>query len=920
MRHFLLLYFFLLLFPSSAQKLKLSDHWAIKSTLEVKEPDKKVASVGYSVADWYSTSLPATVLNVFVKNGTYPDPRLAMNNFRIPDVSDKFNNRFGLSTYSYLNDKRNPWKYPYWFRTETVFPKQYKGKHVWLIFNGINYRADIWVNGHLVADSSQVSGMFRRFRFDIAPYALPGEKNCIAVKIYQVDHPGDPEPGTQFEVFGTTRGHATDIFKDETLKMSGGWDCAPVVRDRNMGIYQDVFVKATGDVTLEHPYVTTTLPLPDTSRADIRITAELSNLSGHAVKGRLIANIQLLNELEFPSYTKQLGGLMRSVEVGKEIVLQPGEKREVELSPDEFEKLTIHNPCLWYPNGYGKQYLHRLRLSFRTAGGESDVKEVTFGIRQVTTELKRIGDEAGRIFRVNGKRIFCKGGWLQPDMLLDMSRKRIFDEARLLAEAGMNVVGSEDMPAPTDDMMEACDKYGLMYWEIFFQCWRMYPGSDWAHYPLDHALAKAEVRDMVLRYRNHPSVTAWFLANEVIVDEDLYRAAKGTVKQLDPARPFIPTTSIDWNVEKLTPYMQEDLPTGMTDDGAPDYNWNPPAYYFDKVNEVHLQMFRNELGVPSMPVYSSLKKFIPTVTIPRSQTRNPIYPLDSLWAEHGAWDGNNYCFRSYDNAIRTLYGNPATAEEYADRAQLVNADSYRAMFEAANHRMWNITSGVMLWKLNSCWPDVGWQIYDWFLQPNAAYYFSKKATEPLHIQMNADSRMVSVINAMHHDRNRLTVEASVIDFNMKTVWNRTDTVSVAADSYREMTSVPKQTSGTPVYFVKLTLKDAAGNLLSDNLYWQCSQHEDFSALTLLPKPQLKQQITMLEQDKETHWTIRLKNETGQLSFFNRLSLMDDKSKEEILPSFWSDNYITLFPGEEKTITVVVAKEELKGKEPEIEIR
>ena len=192
--------------------------------------------------------------------------------------------------------------------------------------------------------------------------------------------------------------------------------------------------------------------------------------------------------------------------------------------------------------------------------------------------------------------------------------------------------------------------------------------------------------------------------------------------------------------------------------------------------------------------------------------------------------------------------------------------------------------------------------------------------EPLHIQLNADSRMVSVINATHHDRNRLTVEASVIDFDMKTVWSRTDTVSVAADSYREIVTVPKQTSGTSIYFVKLALKDVAGKLLSDNLYWQCSQHEDFSALALLTKPQLTRQITMSEQGRETQWTIRLKNETSQLSFFNRLSLTDEKSREEILPSFWSDNYITLFPGEEKTVRVVVANEDLEGKQPEIEIK
>ena len=194
-------------------------------------------------------------------------------------------------------------------------------------------------------------------------------------------------------------------------------------------------------------------------------------------------------------------------------------------------------------------------------------------------------------------------------------------------------------------------------------------------------------------------------------------------------------------------------------------------------------MFRNELGVPAIPAYSSLLRFIPSANPEHPQNRkNPIFPLDSIWAEHGAWDGLNYCFRGYDNAIRTLYGNPTTVKQYADNAQLVNADSYRAMFEAANHRMWDITSGVMIWKLNSCWPDVGWQIYDWFLNPGAAYFFAKKAMEPLHIQMNGNNRSLSVINATQRSHHGLTVKAQIIDWNMKVLWSYKDTVSVKADS------------------------------------------------------------------------------------------------------------------------------------------
>lgn len=907
-------------FVADAQKIKLSENWFIKNSLEVKLADEVVSTVQYKPDGWYQTSVPTTVLNVFVKNGTYPDPHFAMNNFLIPDVSDAFNAKQDLAKYSYLKGKENPWKDPYWYRTEVVVPSQYQNKQIWLTFNGINYRADVWVNGHLVADSKKTVGMFRRFKFNITSHAHVGVKNCIAVKIYQVDHPGEPDPGTQFVVFGKSRGHATDIFKDETLKMSGGWDCVPVVRDRNMGIYQDVFLEATGNVSIEDPFVTTTLSLPDTTRADIRLQTELKNNSDKIIKGVLIAKIDLISNLEFPSYTKHLGGSMPTITVKKEISINPNDIQTVVLDPKEYLTLLVKNPYLWYPNGYGKQYLHRLNLSFEINGKVSDKQEVTFGIRQVTTELKRIGDDYGRVFRINGQRIFCKGGWLQPDMMLDRNRKRVFDEARLLAEANVNIVGNEDDPSPTDDVIESYDKYGLMYWEIFFQCWRMYPGTETAHYPLDHALATAEVNDMVKRYRNNPSIVAWFTANEVIVDEDIYTSTKKAVKTLDPSRPFIPSTSIDWDVDKLTPYIKDDLPTGTTDDGAPDYNWNPQPYYFDKVEEVHLQMFRNEMGVPSIPVYSSLRKFIPSVNPDHLQNlSNPIYPLDSVWAEHGAWDGPNYCFRAYDNAIRALYGNPTTAQQYADNAQYVNADSYRAMYEGANHRMWDITSGVMLWKLNSCWPDVGWQIYDWFLNPNAAYFFSKKAMEPLHIQMNANSRQLSIINATHRLQQSLSIEAEIIDYNMNVLWKYTDSVSVQADSYKEYTAIPKPMDSKPIYFVKLTLKDKSGRLISDNLYWNCAQHEDFSELAALPKVKLKKTVSITDQGNELKIEVKLKNEGNSLSFFNRLKLCKENTGVEVLPTFWSDNFVTLFPGEEKTITAVVAKSDLAGANPLIDI-
>jgi beta-galactosidase/beta-glucuronidase len=893
------------------QALVLRNGWQLKSTLEVNATAQDISKVGYNAQSWYPTTVPSTVLSAFVRDGVYPNPLIGLNNYLIPDVSDAFNRKLGLAKYSYLKDGKNPWKDPYWFRTEVVLPSTYKGKTIWLEFKGINYRADIWVNGHQVADHQDVAGMFRRFKFDITRYCIVGSKNCLAVKIYQVDHPGDPQPGTQLKVFGNTRGHCDDIFQDETMKMSGGWDCAPLIHDRNMGIYQDVVISTTGKVSIENPYVVSTLPNHDATKANLTISAEIKNTSGKVVSGLLKAQISLLNDIEFPTYTKHITGYLRPIQIEKEISLQPGETKTITFSPDKFPSLCINKPYLWYPNGYGEQYLHHLKLSFL-----SDVKELDFGIREVTTRLEKRGDDYGRVFMINDKRIFCKGGWLQPDAMLQADRKRIFDEARLLAEANVNIVGSEDAPSPPDEVLESFDKYGLMYWSVFFQCYRMYPGTPSEHNPLDHKLATTEVRDIVRRYRNNPSVIAWFATNEVIVDEDLYRSTRQAVKALDPSRPFIPTTSHDWNIDRLTPYMKEDMPTGTTDDGEPDYRWCPPAFFFNKVEEVHLQQFRNELGVPSIPLYSSLRKFIPTSAIrPAGTASDSIFPLDSIWAEHGAWDGEqHYCFGDYDHAIRRELGQPLSCEDYAQKAQIVNADSYRAMFEAANHRMWDITSGVMIWKLNSCWPDVGWQIYDWYLNPNASYFFTKRAMEPIHIQMNANDHRVSIINTTSNELKNVHVNAEIVDVNMNVKQVLEDNITIGADCYKESFSIPQITDTTSVYFVKLVLEDSSHHLLSDNLYW-LSANDNFKQLVSMPKVTLKQEVDVSDTGKEYHITLHLLNNTDKISFFNHFTLLNPTTREEILPAFWSDNFITLFPSESKTMTVVVAKQDANGQYP-----
>lgn len=899
-------------------RIKLSGEWVIKSSIQVKDGGEIISTDKYKPEAWYPAKVPTTVLNALVKDGVYPDPWIGLNNYKIPDVSDEFNQKYGLAKYSYIDGSTNPWKDPYWFRKEFNLPESYKGKKLWLNFDGINYRADVWLNGQKIVGQQEMVGMFLRFKYDITQYSAVSKKNYLAIKIYQVDHPGIPTPGVQFEVFGKNRGHSEDIFKDETLKFSGGWDCAPVIRDRNMGIYQDVYITATGPVSIGNPFVVTDLPLPDTTRADLKITVELKNNNKAEIKGILTIKINLINNVEFPTYSKNLGVSMPDIIISKEVKLAANRVTEVGFSPAEFASLSIHNPYLWWPNGYGKQSLHNMELTFSIDGKTSDKENTTFGIREVTNELKKIGNDYGRVFFINGQRVFCKGGWLQPDALQNISEKRVYDEARLLAKANVNMVASEDAPSPPDIVLDSYDKYGLMCWETFYQCYRMFPGDTATeNNPADHALALREAQDIIKRYRNHPSLVIWCAANEVTVAEDIYAPLRKYVSDLDGSRPFLSASSTSWDIDKFTPYIKADLPLGTTDDGDPDYNWNPEHFYFDKILEVNKQAFRNELGVASVPVYSSLKKFIPRFS---KDCKSAIFPLDSTWAEHGAWDDNNYAFRGYDNAIRTLYGPPSSVKDYAKKAQFVNANSYRAMFEAANHRMWTITSGVMLWKLNDCWPSVLWQLYDWYLCQNSSYYYAQKAMEPVHIQMNANNHTISLINTRHVNLDSLVINARIVDFNMKTVWFKTEPVNMSADKYSELFSIPQGLHLTPVYFIKLELKSKDGSLLSENTYWLSSANKpDYSPLANLESVPLEMTGSIEETAKEFHITVKLSNHTSKLSFFNRLVITRGEKGEEVLPTIWDSNFITLFPGEEKTVRATIAKEDLQGAKPYISI-
>jgi len=867
----------------------LKDGWFLKSTVLVKDDPAAVSTVGYAVKDWYAVSLPCTVLNALVRHKVYPDPRFGLNDMLIPDASDEFNRAHDLLKYSYLPDKRNPWTDPYWYRTEFRLPPDCRGKRIGLTFKGINYRADVWVNGRQVADREHVVGAFSRHRFDITEFAKPGETNALAVRVYLVDHPGVPD--TQFEVFGKDRKFQKENLRDVSLFMSIGYDCMPTVRDRVMGFWQGVTVDWTGPVDIRNPFVVTHLPLPETNPARLTVSAEVVNTTPFAKRGVLRGTIP-----EAGATFEQMVGLA------------PGETKEVVFKPDRFGQLVIANPRLWWPNNCGEQHLYEMSLRFELDGQVSDEEDVTFGIRQITKELHKLDEAHGLRLHVNGRRVFCRGGYIQPEILYDWDVRRMEAEVRYLTSANLNLVYFEDVPNPPDALLDLFDRYGLMYGKCFYGCYCFQPNTN---YPDDLGLLERGTIDIIKRYRNHPSLVLYMAMNEGETREPIYEMWRKHIIELDGTRIHIPSGSFPDYRTDVPEWFKKDLPTGMNDYAPKSYGFEEPATYYTWVREKRNWMFMMESGSASLPPIDSLRRFIPDL----GKTPQGVpFPLNATWAHHGA----NHYYKPYDQAVRRIHGEPESVADYCLKGHLVTADTHRAMFEAVNHRMWDITSGFTQWKVNACWPSVQWQIYDWFLKPMVSYYYIKKACAPLHVQLSPLDSMVTVINNTFQTQGDLEVRVRVFDLATKPQWEKKDKVRVEANSYRDAFPIQKPADPTGVYFVKLELLAPDGAVLADNFYWLSAKSPaDLTGLRALPLVGLNASHEVLTQGDETTVRVRLENPSDHLAFFVHVVLTDGKYGQEVLPVFWQDNYVSLLPKEVRQLTATLPTKSIHA--PSLEV-
>ncbi len=852
---------------------------------------------------WMPVNVPSTVLTGLVANRIYPDPYSGMNNMLIPDASDEFNKTYNLEQYSHIPNVGNPWKKPYWYRTSFKVPASDKGRHFQLIFKGINYRAAVWMNGQQIADSTRMVGMFAEYSFDVSQKIKAGEENILAVKIYPLDYPGLPaqEQLKAMDDFYANGGPTGDIGKNVTMVCSVGWDWMPPVRDRNMGIWQPVFLRTSGDVTIVRPQLITDLPnLPDTSVARLSLNLTLSNHSQTATKGTLKVIIRPENFTGNP------------VSFSKELSIASGASSLVELNTGNTSQLEVKQPHLWWPNGYGTANLYRIRLQYESGGVISDDTTFVFGIRTVSSKAVEVPNKfLRRDFYVNGKRIQLVGGAWVPDMMLNRDSARYDAELHLCRNSNTNLVRIWGGGiTPPDVFFDLADQYGLLVWSDFWvtgDTHGEFKGStDW---PLEPEVFVNNVISTIYRIRNHPSLLLWTGGNEGHIRKDVYDRMRESVITLDGTRPFIPSSSGFAKLpEGLKGAWPDNLASGVYSGGP--YTWQDSKQYYRLANTAKDWVFKDETGLPSQPTYNSLKKIIPNLVW---DTKLP-FPLNNSWGYHDAATGNGK-YDKYYEAMVQRYGEPVSMEDFSEKMQLMNATGYQGTFEAAGSKL-NEIGGIMLWKLNAAFPSVVWQIYDWYLEPNAGYYFMQNACEPVHVQLNALDYNVTVVNRTYKSFANLTVQAEVFDIHSKSLFQQTAVVSLSATDVREPFSLSKILADSrEVNFVVLNLKDATEKVISHNVYWLAADN-NYTALNTMPKTTVETAVISKEQVKtETRLTVKFTNRSGQLAFFIRPQLVSDG--EEVLPCFWSASYFSLAPGESITVTASVSTNQLKSKNQEI---
>jgi exo-1,4-beta-D-glucosaminidase len=839
--------------------LYLTKGWEVQSSAAVDSKGEEISTGNFTPDNWYKTSVPSTVLNVLVNNRVYPDPYFGMNLRTIPGTDYPLNRNFSNREMS----ETSPFRVPWWYRIEFQLPPGFDGKYVQLHFKGINYRANIWLNGKLLADSSEVAGTFRIYEFDVTDFINRKGKNYMAVEV-------------------------TAPRKNDLAITWVEWNPAPP--DKDMGIWHDVLLTASGAVTVRHPQVETQFDLPSLDVAHLTVRADVKNTSDSPVKGTL-------------------KGTIENVSFSVKVDLEANQLKTVTFVPSEYEQLNFRNPRIWWPNHYGEPNLYKLNLTFETGGKASDSQSVNFGIKQVTSELT---GKNYLLFKINGKNILIRGGGWASDMMLRSDSVRLEAQIRYVKDMNLNAIRQEGK-LENDYFFDLCDENGILVLPGWCCCDQWEQWKEWDKE--DYVVAEQSLTDQVKRLRSRASVLTWLYGSDNPPPQDVEKMYLSIFLQNN--WPYPHQSSAALKPSGITGY------SGIRMEGP--YFYTEPSYWLIDTARGGAFGFNAEIGPgASVPVLESILEMFP---------KDSLWPINDIWHYHGRGGGPARMLDMDSRALNARFGEAKSLEDYVKKSQLQAYEGKRAMFEAYGRNKYTST-GVIQWMLNNAWPGVYWNLYDYFLRTGGSYYGTKKACEPLHIQYSYDDNSVAVVNSYLKEFTGLEASVKVLNFDLTEKYSDEATFDISPDGVKKVLTIPDLKDLSVTYFVKLELKDDQGKMLSTNFYWLSTAKEvfdwgksyfwatpmisfpDFTALQTLPEINLD--VTSKMVDSNTYM-INVSNPTQDLALAVNIRLIKGEGGKELIPVLYEDNYFTLLPGESREITATYLGENLKRENPVVRI-
>ncbi|WP_327327665.1 exo-beta-D-glucosaminidase [Streptomyces sp. NBC_01210] len=845
--------------------------YRIQSTAKVSDSPAVVSSPGYPATGWHPAGPRSTVLGALLANGTYADPFYSTNLEKIPAA-----------------DFAVPW----WYRSDftvadTAGPLPPGGGQegrTYLDFSGVISAADVYVNGSQIATRSAVAGAYTHHELGITALVKAGT-NTVAFRV----QPNDP---------------------NKNLTM--GWiDWLQPPPDENMGIVRDVLVRRGGPVALRDTHAVTNLALPSLSSAEVTVKAQARNDSANPV-------------------TATVSGTLGTSTFSQDVTLAAHQTKTVVFTPAAYPQLRLQAPRVWWPASMGEQPLYNLDMTATVTGTMSDTAHETFGIRDVKAPLNSDG---ARQYSINGRPLLIKGGGWSPDEFLRWDRTYVADRLKYALDLGLNTIRLEGHIEP-DEFFDLADRYGVLAlpgWECCDK-WEGNnnggePGDRWTD--ADYPVAKASMAAEAARLRDHPSVISFLIGSDFAPDAKTEKNYIDALKETDWSTPVVAAASA-----KTSPISGS---SGMKMTGP--YDWVPPNYWYAK-REGGATGFNSETSAgPDIPTLDSLRRMMSPAEL-ETLWRNP-----SAKQYHRSPSSTFSTLKLYNDALSGRYGAPTSLDDYVRKAQLAQYENVRAQFESYGRNATDSTkpsTGVVYWMFNSGWTSLHWQLLDRYLDQGGAYFGAKKANEPLHVQYSYDSRSVVLVNNRRASASGLTARVTLFNTDGTQKYDRTASgLTVAGDGAKTTAlTLPLSVAGlSTTYLAKLVLTDSTGKELSRNVYWLSTKadvldwdntdwyytpttaYADLKGLGSMAKAALSTTAnTTTGADGTSTTTVTVRNSgTGKTPALLTDVHLVNGDGVPVLPVQWSDNQVSLWPGESTTVTAAYRTADLHGSAPSLRI-